>query len=97
MIFNESNVKVIREYGYLSKYVGKKAPYFPFTSNDLKNNVIILIDSSYTSSRTFIQIAVDDNKAIFYSFYNDKYSELIFNFGTMEITRIIKPLNSGVV
>ena len=53
MIFNESNVKVIRENGYLSKYVGKKAEYFPFTKDDVKNNLIVLIDYSVTSYRIY--------------------------------------------
>ena len=92
MIFNESNVKVIRENGYLSKYAGKKAPYFPFTKNDLKNNVIIIIDNSYLNSRIFIYSYFSDNKAFFNSISFDSYFELIFNFSTMNITHINKPL-----
>ena len=88
MIFNESNVKVIRENGYLSKYVDKKAPYFPFTKNDSKNNVIFITDSTYEGSRIFIQFASNKNKCYFCTPYGAKHTELIFDFNTMEITRI---------
>lgn len=86
MIFNESNIKVIRENGYLSKYLSNKAPYFPFTKEDIKNNIIVLIDNSYDTSRCFYYINFfNDEIAYFIAFSGNGAKIISFNFTSMVI------------
>lgn len=86
MIFNESNVKVIRENGYLSKYEGKKAPYFPFTKDDIENKVIVLNDKTYYDNGFFYLISYINNIAYFICFSSLGANRLNFDFNTMRIS-----------
>ena len=80
MIFNENNVKVIRDNGYLNKYVNKVAPYFPFTEEDAENNLLVLIDASYRSGHIFYLISCVNDIAYFISFSEHGTGIYILNF-----------------
>ena len=88
MIFNRSNVKVIKENGYLSKYVGKTAPYFPFTIDDAINNMIILKDDTYLNGKYFYLLSYVNNNVYFISFRENGSGEYIigFNYQTYNIS-----------
>ena len=96
MIFNESNVKVVRENGYLTKYAGKKAPYFPFTEEDVKNNIILLIDTAYYKSRIYYLTNYDNGVADFTGFSSTVVNRLSFDFKTMNISSVNYPWATGV-
>ena len=85
MIFNGSNVKVIRENGYLTKYTNRKAPYFPFTEEDIKNNILILCDNEYLSGRIFYLSNYDAGIAYFFGLSPSGARMLSFNFNSMVI------------
>lgn len=85
MIFNESNVKVIRENGYLTKYAGKKAPYFPFTEDDVKNNLIVLFDETYDGGRYFYQNVITGKTVYFTAIVPSGARRLSFDFTSMVI------------